>query len=182
MILDETEEKMEKALSHLLHELGSIRAGRANPVMLENIKVDYYGNLTPLNQMSSVSAPQADLLLVQPWDASAISEIERAIISANLGVTPSNDGTLIRIPVPPLSEERRKELAKSARTRGEDARVAVRNIRRSAKDEIKSIQQSENLPEDMRYEGEEVLQKMTDRFVEEVEKLLDKKEKDIMAV
>ena len=153
MILEDAKDRMDKALEHLRSELSSIRAGRATPAMLENIRVDYYGSSTPLNQMASVSAPQADLLVVQPWDATALNDIEKAIMSANIGVNPSNDGSLIRVPIPPLSEERRKDLAKTARSRGEDGRVAVRNIRRHLKDEIKSVQQSENLPEDMRYEG-----------------------------
>ena len=182
MVLEEAEERMDKALEHLRGELSSIRAGRATPAMLENIRVDYYGSQTPLNQMASVSAPQADLLVVQPWDAGALSDIEKAIMTANIGVMPSNDGSIIRVPVPPLSEERRRDLAKTARTRGEEAKVAVRNIRRSSKDDIKELQQSENLPEDMRFEGEERLQKVTDRHIEKVDELLNRKEKEIMEV
>jgi ribosome recycling factor len=120
--------------------------------------------------------------MIQPWDRSALADIEKAILAANLGFTPSNDGTLIRIPVPPLSEERRKDLAKSARVRGEDAKIAIRNVRRHAKDEIKSLQQAENLPEDMRYEGETRLQELTDRFTEQIEKLLERKESEILEV
>lgn len=182
MALDDAEEKMNGAMEHLRHELSGIRAGRATPAMLENIRVLYYGTNTPLNQMANVSAPQPDLLVVQPWDKSALHDIEKAIIAANIGVMPSNDGVLIRVPVPPLSEERRRDLAKSARVRGEDARVAVRNVRRHAKDEIKSLQQSENLPEDMRYEAEEMLQTMTDRHIEGIDKLLQRKEEEIMEV
>ncbi len=182
LLLAEAEEKMEKALEHLRSELNSIRAGRATPAMLENIKVDYYGSQTPLNQMASVSAPQVDLLIIQPWDAGALNDIEKAIMSANIGVNPSNDGNLIRVPVPPLSEERRKDLAKTARSRGEDSKVAIRNIRRHSKDDIKSVQQSENLPEDMRYEGEDQLQKLTDKFISTIEDYLSRKEKEIMEV
>jgi len=182
IILEDASEKMDKALEHLRGELSSIRAGRASPAMLEHIKVDYYGTHTPLNQMASLGAPQPDLIVVQPWDASALTEIERAIMTANMGFNPSNDGSVIRIPVPPLSEERRKDLVKTARSRGEDAKIAVRNIRRHAKDEIKSTQQSENLPEDMRFEGEDELQQLTDKHIEKIDEYLDRKEAEIMEV
>ncbi len=182
MALADAQERMDKALEHLRSELGGIRAGRAPPALMENIKVDYYGSHTPLSQMASVSAPQPDLLVVQPWDRGALADIEKAIMSANIGVTPSNDGNLVRVPVPPLSEERRKDLAKSARARGEEAKVSIRNVRRSIKDEIKNLQQSENLPEDMRFEGEERLQKLTDQHITKIDELLDRKEKEIMEV
>jgi ribosome recycling factor len=182
IILDEAESSMSKSLEHLRHELNTIRAGRATPAMLDGVRVEYYGSHSPLNQMASVSAPQADLLVVQPWDKTALGSIERAIIAANIGLNPSNDGGMIRIPVPPPSEERRRDLAKGARQRGEDAKIAVRNIRRSAKDEIKTIQQEEKLSEDMRYEAEDRLQKLTDSFVEKIDHLLDRKEAEIMEV
>ena len=182
MALEEAKDRMEKALDHLRHELNAIRAGRATPAMLEGVKVDYYGSQTPINQMASVSAPQGDLLVVQPWDATALADIEKAIIAANLGVTPSNDGSIIRIPIPQLTEERRKELAKTAKGKGEDARVSVRNIRRHSKDDIKSVQESENLSEDMRFEGEDMLQKLTDEYIKRIEDILKHKEKDIMEV
>ena len=182
VVLDDAKERMEKALDHLRHELNTIRAGRATPAMLEGVKVDYYGSQTPINQMASISAPQGDLLVIQPWDASALGDIEKAIIAANLGVTPSNDGALIRIPIPQLTEERRKELAKTARSKGEDARVSIRNIRRHVKDEIKSVQEGENLSEDMRFEGEDLLQKLTDKFTNSIDEILKHKEKDIMEV
>ncbi len=182
MLLEDAEDKMDKAIEHLRQELSGIRAGRATPAMLEHIRVNYYGSQTPLNQMANVSAPQPDLLVIQPWDNSALGDIEKAIIAANVGVTPSNDGAIIRVPVPPLSEERRRDLAKTARIRGEDSRVSIRNIRRTVKDEIKSMQQKENLPEDMRYEGEERLQALTDRFIEQIDHLLQRKEEEIMEV
>ena len=182
LLLDEAEASMQKSLEHLHAELNAIRAGRATPAMVEGVRVDYYGSQTPLNQMASVGAPQADLLVIQPWDRSALGAIEKAITAANLGLNPSNDGSIIRIPVPPPSEERRKELAKSARSRGEEAKISVRNVRRSAKDEIKSVQQEDNLPEDMRYEGEEALQSLTDRYIEKIDGLLDRKETEIMEV
>ncbi|MDX1428749.1 MAG: ribosome recycling factor [Rhodothermales bacterium] len=182
LILEDASETMDKALEHLRGELTTIRAGRASPAMLEHIKVDYYGTHTPLNQMASVGAPQPDLIVIQPWDGSAIQAIEKAIMSSNMGFNPSNDGGIIRIPVPPLSEERRKDLVKTARARGEDAKIAVRNIRRHAKDEIKKTQESENLPEDMRFEGEEELQQLTDKHINKIDDYLDRKEAEIMEV
>ncbi len=182
LILEEAKEHMEKTLAHLRQELSGIRAGRATPAMLENIRVEYYGTQTPLSQMASINAPQADLLVIQPWDRSALNDIEKAIMAANIGLNPSNDGLVIRIPVPPLSEERRRDLAKTARHRGEEAKIAIRNIRRHAKDEIKKTQKEEHLPEDMRFEGEERLQELTDQYIEKVEKLLQNKEAEIMEV
>jgi len=182
LILDDASEHMDASIEHLLGEFKSIRAGRASPAMLENIRVDYYGSITPLNQMASVSAPQSDLLMVQPWDRSALQEIEKAIQSSNLGLNPSNDGSVIRLPVPPLSEDRRKELAKAAKTRAEDAKIAIRNVRRHAKDEIKKAQADENLPEDMQYDAEERLQQLTDKHIEKVDRLMDHKEAEIMEV
>lgn len=182
LILVDAEEHMQKTLEHLRTELNTIRAGRATPSMLETVRVDFYGSVMPLIQMASVSAPQPDLLLVQPWDRSATGAIEKAIMSANLGMNPSNDGNLIRIPVPPPSGERRVELVKGARTRGEDAKVAVRNIRRTAKEQIKSLQQEENLSEDLRFAAEEELQRLTDAYVAKVDAALDHKESEIMEV
>lgn len=182
LILEDADEHMDKTVDHLRSELSSIRAGRATPTMLQNVRVDYYGTQTPLNQMASVSAPQPDLLVVQPWDKSALGDIERAIIAENLGLNPANDGTLIRIPVPSLSEERRRDLVKSARSRGEEAKIAVRNIRRSAKDHIKSTQEEESLPEDMRYMAEDELQKLTDAHTDKIDQILDRKEAEIMEV
>ncbi|MEM1271566.1 MAG: ribosome recycling factor [Bacteroidota bacterium] len=181
-LLEEAEESMQKSMEHLGQELNTIRAGRATPAMLDNVRVDYYGSSTPITQVASVSAPSPDLLVIQPWDKSALSLIERAIMSANMGINPSNDGTLIRIPIPPLSEERRRELVKTARSRGEDAKIAIRNIRRSIRDQVKKTQKEESLSEDMRFEAEEKLQEMTDAFIERVDKALDRKEKDIMSV
>ncbi len=182
LLLEESKEHMEKSLEHLSHELNAIRAGRATPNLLSNVRVDYYGTQTPLQQMANVSAPQPDLLVVQPWDRSALNDIEKAIQGANLGLNPSNDGTIIRIPVPTPTEERRRELVKAARGKGEESKIAVRNIRRHSKDEIKKTQKSENLPEDMRYEGEEALDKITNGFVDRIDKALDRKEAEIMEV
>lgn len=182
ILIDEAEEHMQKSLEWLSSELNTIRAGRATPAMVENVRVDYYGSMTPLNQMASVSAPQPDLLVVQPWDRSALGAIEKSIQAANLGMNPSNDGTLIRIPVPPPSEERRRELVKTARSRGEESKVAIRNTRRKAKDQIGATQQEEGLSEDMKFEAEAVLQRITDSHIERVDSLLDRKESEIMEV
>ncbi len=182
LVLDDADEHMRKTLDHLRTELNTIRAGRATPTMLETVRVEYYGSVMPLNQMASVSAPQPDLLVVQPWDKSATGAIEKAIMSANLGMNPSNDGSMIRIPVPPPSEERRIELVKGARTRGEEAKVAIRNIRRTAKDQIKSIQQEEKLSEDLRFSAEEQLQNLTDAYIAKIDATLDHKEAEIMEV
>ncbi|MFT5144229.1 MAG: ribosome recycling factor [Rhodothermales bacterium] len=182
LVIEDAKEHMEKTLEHLAAELRTIRAGRASPAMLEGVRVEYYGSQSPLDQMASVSAPQPDLLVVQPWDRAALGDIERAIIAANLGLNPNNDGSLIRLAVPPLSEERRRDLVKTARTRGEDGKVAIRAVRRHGKDHIKSTQKEENLPEDMLYESESQLQKLTDAFIERIDSLLNRKEEEIMDV
>ena len=145
-IIDDASSTMDKAYQHLVVELQAVRAGRATPAMIENVRVDVYGTQMPLNQVGSISAPQPDMLVVQAWDASSLGAIEKAIMSASMGLNPSNDGTVVRIPVPPLSEERRRDLVKTARSRGEEAKVAIRNIRRHAKDEVKSIQAARICP------------------------------------
>ncbi len=181
-ILDDTRQHMHKSLEHLANELNHIRAGRASTGMVDDVRVEAYGQQMPLNQVASVSAPQSDLIVIQPWDKGALAGIERAIMAANLGLNPTNDGTLIRIAIPPLTEERRRELAKAARAQGEEAKIAIRNVRRSAKDDIKKAADAESLSEDMRFESENRLQKLTDEFVGKVDEMLDKKEQDIMAV
>lgn len=182
LLLEEAKEHMDKTMEFVVSELRTIRAGRATPNMLETVRVDYYGSQTPLNQMANVSAPQPDLIVVQPWDRSSLGDIERAIIAANLGLNPNNDGSLIRLPVPPLSEERRRDLVKAVKARCEEGKVAIRNVRRHSKDEIKKTQKEENLPEDMLYEAEERLQTLTDQYVERIDDLLGKKEEEIMEV
>ncbi|HYE94741.1 MAG TPA: ribosome recycling factor [Rubricoccaceae bacterium] len=181
-LLDEARGHMHKSLEHLAQELLHIRAGRANAAMVDDVRVEAYGSHMPLNQVASVSTPAPDLIVIQPWDRSTLGPIERAIQAANLGLNPTNDGTLIRIAIPPLTEERRKELAKTARTKGEDARVAVRNVRKDSKNHIQRMVQDAKLPEDMRFEAEDRLQKLTDEFVGKVDEMLQKKEHDIMAV
>ena len=181
-LLDEADHHMEKSLEWLRHEFTAIRAGRATPTMIENVRVEYYGSQMPLNQVASISAPQPDLLIVQPWDRSALTDVEKGIRSANMGLNPSNDGTFIRIPVPPLSEERRRDLVKTSKSRGEEAKIALRNIRRDVKDKIKKTTEDESISEDMRYEAEERLQKITDHYVHIVDQLLERKEAEIMEV
>ena len=181
-ILSEARDHMHKSLEHLALELSHIRAGRANPAMVEDVRVDAYGSSMPLNQVASVSAPQSDLIVIQPWDKSQLGAIERAITAANLGLNPTNDGMLIRIAIPPLTEERRTDLAKQAKMKGEDAKIAIRNVRRDTKDHIKKAVEADSLSEDMRFESEERLQKLTDEHTEKVDQMLEKKEHDIMAV
>lgn len=181
-ILDETDEEMDESISFLRSQLRAIRAGRASPAMLENVTVDYYGSQTPLEQVASVSAPQADLLIVQPFDRNSIDDIERGILKADLGLNPNNDGEKIRIPVPPLSEERRKELAETARERTEETKISIRNLRRDAKHEIGRVVEEENFSEDVLYGAEEDLQEVTDKHTERADSLLEQKKKQIMEV
>ncbi|MFM7767302.1 MAG: ribosome recycling factor [Bacteroidota bacterium] len=172
---------MSKAITHLESELSKIRAGKANPAMLEGIMVDYYGSYTPLNQVANVNTPDARSIVIQPWEKSMLTPIEKAIQAANLGFNPQNDGLLIRIIVPPLTEERRKELVKRSKGEGENARVTVRNIRRDALENVKK-QGKNGLPEDMQKDAETKIQQLTDNFIAKVEKHLDSKEKEIMTV
>ncbi len=180
--IDEANERMEDALAYLKKELGHIRAGKASPQLLEGIKVAYYGTQTPLNQLSNISAPDSRLLTVEPFDKSSIKEIEKAIMASGLGLNPNNDGTLIRIPLPVLSEERRADLVKVAKEKAEEARISVRNTRREKKDEIKDKVKKESLPEDSRFEAEEELQKLTDTNISRVDQMLKEKEEEIMTV
>ena len=180
--LDTAEADMDKALKHFRTQLKSIRTGRASPAMVENVKVDYYGSQTPLDQIASITAPQADLILIQPFDTSSVDDIERAIMKSDLGLNPSNDGAQIRVPVPPLSEERRKELVRTVHERAEEARISIRNTRRDAKNQIQDIQEAENLSEDVRYRAEDTLQELTDTYTEEIDDLVDRKEEAMMTV
>ena len=179
---EEAELEMQDAFEFLKRELSHIRAGKATPQLLDGVKVDYYGTQTPLNQLASVSAPEARMLVVQPWDKSSIQSIEKAIMSSGLGLNPNNDGTLIRIPLPVLSEERRQELVKLAHDIAESARVSVRNARRDANDHIKKAVKDNSLPEDSKFEAEEEVQKLTDKHIELIEEYLKKKESEILTV
>ena len=181
-LLQEAEEHMEKSLEWLQGELHVIRAGRAMPAMIDKLRVDYYGAQTPLNQIATIGAPQPDLLTVQPWDRSALDAIEKSIMASNMGFNPSNDGTLIRIPVPPLSEERRRVLVKTAKGRAEEAKIGIRNIRRDAKDKMRKTGEAEHIPEDMLFEAGEQLQDITNRFTGAADSLVARKEEEIMEV
>lgn len=181
-IITSAGKKMDEAVKHYRKELSHIRAGKAQPSILEDIKVDYYGSQTPLNQLANVSAPEARLLTVQPFDQSTLEDIEKAIMSAGLGLNPNNDGNIIRIPLPILSEERREELVGRVNELAEEARISVRNTRRDANNEVEKKVKSESLPEDSLYEAEEEIQQLTDMHTEEIADLSDKKEEEIMTV
>lgn len=181
-IISDAERSMKEAVQFCKKEFSLIRAGKATPAILENVRVDYYGSQTPLNQLANISAPEPRLLTVEPYDKSVIQDIEKAIMSGGLGLNPNNDGNLIRIPLPMLSEERRKELVKKAKEVAENARISIRNVRRDANDNIKKTVKSESLPEDSLYEGEGKVQKLTDKYIDMIEKLLEQKEKDILTV
>ena len=181
LILEDAQDSMQKALNHLETELIKIRAGKANPQMLEGLTVDYYDSPTPLNQVGNVSVMDARTLTIQPWEKNMLQPIERAIINANLGVTPQNDGNIIRLFMPPLTEERRKEFVKRANAEGEQSRVAVRSIRRDAIEHIKKLQK-DGLSEDEAKDAEKRMQDLTDKFIGLVDKHLATKEKEIMSV
>lgn len=180
-VIDIAEGKMKKAIDHLENELRVVRVGRANPAMLSGVMVDYYGTMTPLSQVASVGSPDARTIVVQPWEKKMIDPIEKAIMAANLGFNPQNNGESIRIMVPPLTEERRKELVKQVKHEGENARVSIRNARRDALEEIKKMQKN-GLPEDVAKDTEAKIQKITDGYNKKVDEVLDKKEKEILTV
>jgi len=177
-LLESTEEAMGKAIKHLEKQLLNIRAGKANPAMLGSVMVDYYGAPTPLTQVANINTPDGRTLSVQPWEKNLIPEIEKGIMKANLGFNPMNNGDNIIINIPPLTEERRKELAKAAKAEAEDAKVGVRNDRRNANDELKKLE----LPEDLHKATEGDIQKLTDRFISRIDEILSVKEKEIMTV
>lgn len=180
-ILDEATEQMDKAVTHLEAELVKIRAGKASPTMLEGVAVDYYGTRTPLNQVANINTADARSLVIQPWEKSMLTPIEKAIMAANLGLNPQNDGVLIRILVPALTEERRKDLAKKAKAEAEHAKVSLRNIRKEANEALKKLQK-DGTPEDEVKEGEGKVQQLTDSYVVKCDKHLEVKEKEIMTV
>ena len=178
----QAEERMGKALSALHDNFSSVRTGRANAMALDRIKVDYYGVPTPVNQMAGVKTPDAHMLVIEPWDKTTLKAIEKAILESDLGVTPNNDGSVIRLPFPSLTEERRRDLVKQCKTYAEEARVAVRNARRDANTAIEKAVKNDNLPEDESKRAEAEIQKMTDRFVAEVDEVLKKKEAEVMEI
>jgi ribosome recycling factor len=181
LLLSQAEQQMSKAIQHLEVELVKIRAGRANPNMVDGIVVDYYGSPTPIQQVGNISVTDARTLTIQPWEKNMLQPIERAIINSNIGVTPQNDGNLIRLFLPPLTEERRKELVKKVNAEGEHSKVAIRNIRRDMLEQIKKLQK-EGLSEDAAKDTEKEVQTLTDNFIRQIDKHLESKEKEIMSI
>jgi ribosome recycling factor len=176
----ETQDRMAKTITAFMTELKRVRTGRASTSVLDGIKVDYYGTLTPLNQMATISVPESRLITIQPWDASAIKNIEKAILRSDLGLTPSSDGKLIRIGIPPLSEQRRKELVKSVQKTSEEYKVAVRNIRRDANELIKGFKKDGDISEDDAFKAQDRVQKITDEYIQQVDEICKAKEKEIL--
>lgn len=181
-ILQDAEDRMNKVTEILRKDYSSLRAGRANPALLDKVMVDYYGTPTPVNQTANISCPEPRLIVVQPWDKSLISAIEKAILKSDLGLNPNNDGSVIRLAIPQLTEERRRELVKTCSKKAEDAKVAVRNIRRDVNDSIKDLEKAKEASEDECKKALENAQKLTDRFIKTVDEIFEQKEKDIMAV
>ncbi len=181
-IMDQTKDRMEKAIGSFTRQLASIRAGRANASLLDRISVLYYGAPTPLNQMAGISVPEARLMVIQPYDKTTLGDIEKAILKSDIGITPSNDGNVIRLAVPALTEERRKELVKEVKKEAEDSKIAIRNIRRDANDELKKLEKNGEITEDeLRREGEEI-QKLTDSYIVKVDEIAKDKENEIMEI
>jgi len=181
-VIDRSEEKMKKALAALQDEFNTLRTGRASSALFDKIRIDYYDNPTPLNQVATISVPEARLVVIQPWDKAIIGEIEKAIQKSELSVNPSNDGKVIRISIPPLTEERRKEYVKVAKNMAEKSRVSIRNIRRDANDDLKKAQKDGSISEDDLKHGEDQIQKLTDRYVENVNGILTEKEEEILEI
>ncbi len=180
--LKKYEEKMKKSYDNLVSELSSIRAGRANPHVLDKIKVDYYGTPTPMQQVGNISVPEARVILIQPWEKSLIKEIEKAINMSDIGINPTNDGTCVRLVFPELTEDRRKELAKQVKKTGEEAKVAIRNIRRDANDAVKKMEKNGDMTEDDVKQADKDIQKLTDKMIKDIDIVVENKSKDIMTV
>lgn len=181
MYLDEAKENMVKAVSHVSDEFKKIRAGKANPNMLDGLMVEYYGNNTPLNQVSSITTPDARTVMIKPWEKKMLAEIEKAIMNSDLGLNPQNDGEIVRLNIPPLTEERRKQLVKQAKNEAENGKVSVRNVRKDANDSIRKLTK-EGVSEDMVKDGEDSVQELTDKYTAQIDSLLSEKEKEIMTV
>jgi ribosome recycling factor len=179
-IYRDAENRMKKSLEHLHHELSRIRTGRATPALLDVVKIDYYGSMVPLNQASSITAPEPRLLVIQPWEKRLIGEIEKAILQSDLGLNPTNDGNVVRVPIPELSEERRRDLLKLVKKFCEETRVAVRNIRRDANDHVKNLEKDHEISEDESHKVQDDVQKLTDEYVGKVDEHYNSKEKEIL--
>ncbi|KTD51750.1 ribosome recycling factor [Legionella quinlivanii] len=180
-VKNDAEKRMKKSVESLQHELTKIRTGRANASLLDHIQVDYYGNLTPLNQVANVSASDSRTLLVTPWEKSMVAVVEKAILTSDLGLNPATAGSAIRVPMPPLTEERRKELIKVVRGEGEQAKVAIRNVRRDANNQLKELVKEKQISEDDERRAGELIQKITDKYIVDIDHVLAEKEKDLMA-
>ncbi len=180
--LSEAKARMHKAVEALVHELAAVRTGRASPGIVEHLRVDYYGTPTPLNQLATITAPDARLLVIQPYDRTSIGAIEKAILKSDLGLTPNNDGTVIRLSIPPLTEERRRELVRHVRKRVEEARVAVRNIRRDVHEHLRRLEHDHEISQDELHRAEAELQKLTDEQIKEIDKIGEEKEKELLTV
>lgn len=181
-MLKQFEEKMKKSVDNLRSEYASIRAGRANPHILDKLRVDYYGTPTPLQQVANITVPEARTIIIQPWEASLIKDIEKVILSSDLGVTPNNDGKAVIINFPELTEDRRKEMVKDVKKKGEAAKVAVRNVRRDANEAVKKMNKANEMSDDELKDNEDKIQKLTDRFIGEIDKAIDEKSKEILTV
>ena len=181
-IIASHEAQMGKTLENLAHEFSTVRTGRASATMLERINVDYFGTPTPITQLAGVKSPEAHMLIIEPWDKSILRDIEKAIMASDLGITPSNDGHMIRLPFPPPTEERRKELVKQCRTIAEETKVAVRNIRRDANSRLERLIKDESLPKDEEHRAEDRMQKLTDSHIEKINQVLKNKEAEVMEV
>ena len=181
-VLKQTEDKMKKSVDHLETEFSEIRAGRANPAVLDKIRVDYYGAPTAINQLAAIAVTEARTLTIQPWDASVLRSIEKAIQTSDIGINPQTDGKIIRMIFPPLTEDRRKEIVKEIAKMGEETKVAVRSIRREAMDKIKSLKKKSEITEDDQKDGEKKIQDLTDKFVKKIDSLTEKKQKQIMEI
>jgi ribosome recycling factor len=181
-LISKAEEKMKKSIHILSSDLSTMKAGRANPTMLDRIEVEYYGSMVAINQVANVSAPEPRIILIQPWEKGSLKDIEKAILKSDLGINPSNDGTAIRLIVPELTEETRKNLVKNVKKAGEDTKVAIRAIRRDANDKVKTLKKDSDLSEDEIKKAEDDIQKKTDLFIKEVDKIVEAKEKEILAI
>ena len=181
-LIKDSEESMKKSINFLKEELASIRAGKANPKLVDKIQVSYYGTMTPINQLANISVPEPRSIIIQPWDSSLIKEIERAIQISDLGINPTNDGKLIRLAVPPLTEERRKDLIKIVKKEVENSKIAIRNIRRASNEEFKRMEKSSKMTEDDQKRAEEEMQKLTDKYIKLTDDIYKEKEKDILEV
>ncbi|WP_350344985.1 ribosome recycling factor [Proteinivorax tanatarense] len=181
-VYSDVKTRMKKAIESLQTDMNSVRAGRATPSLLDRIMVEYYGAQTPLNQLANISAPEPRLLVVQPWDKSVIPEVEKAILKSDLGLTPNNDGTVIRLAIPALTQERRNELVRYVKQKGEEGKVAIRNIRRDGNDTVKSLEKNNEISEDESRKAQEEIQKITDEFIKEADIVIENKEQEILEV